>query len=87
MGEEWRPVPGYEGLYEVSRCGHVRSVDRVHQYERLGRSTITRRIKGRVLAPKQGNGRHPYVSLFSGTVEANHSIPVLVGLAFQQARA
>ena len=26
--EEWRPVVGYEGLYEVSDWGNVRSVDR-----------------------------------------------------------
>ena len=28
MIEEWRPVVGYEGLYEVSSYGRVRSVDR-----------------------------------------------------------
>lgn len=29
MSEEWRPVVGYEGLYEVSDLGYVRSLDRV----------------------------------------------------------
>ena len=28
MIEEWRPVVGYEGLYEVSNTGQVRSLDR-----------------------------------------------------------
>ena len=28
MNEEWRPIEGYEGLYEVSNTGRVRSVDR-----------------------------------------------------------
>lgn len=28
MQEEWRPVPQYEGLYEVSNTGKVRSVNR-----------------------------------------------------------
>ena len=28
MSEEWRPVVGYEGLYEVSSYGRVRSLDR-----------------------------------------------------------
>lgn len=28
MSEEWRAVPGYEGLYEVSDQGRVRSLDR-----------------------------------------------------------
>lgn len=35
--EEWRPVVGYEGLYEVSDQGRVRSLDRVVCY-RDGRS-------------------------------------------------
>lgn len=26
--EEWKPVVGYEGFYEVSDWGNVRSVDR-----------------------------------------------------------
>ena len=26
--EEWRPVPGYEGLYEVSNMGRVKSLER-----------------------------------------------------------
>lgn len=28
MKEEWKAVPGYEGLYEVSNMGRVRSLDR-----------------------------------------------------------
>ena len=31
--EEWRPVVGYEGLYEVSNTGQVRSLDK---YDSLG---------------------------------------------------
>jgi hypothetical protein len=29
MTEQWRPVVGYEGLYEVSSLGNVRALDRV----------------------------------------------------------
>jgi len=28
MLEHWRPAPGFEGLYEVSNCGGIRSVER-----------------------------------------------------------
>ena len=28
LNEIWKPVKGYEGLYEVSNLGNVRSVDR-----------------------------------------------------------
>ena len=27
--EEWRPIPGYEGAYEASNLGNIRSLDRV----------------------------------------------------------
>lgn len=30
--EIWRSIKGYEGLYEVSNCGNVRSVDRIVTY-------------------------------------------------------
>ena len=32
MREEWRPVVGYEGLYEVSNMGNVKSLN----YRRTG---------------------------------------------------
>ena len=47
MNEEWRSIEGYEGLYEVSNTGKVRSLDRY--YYRLH--------KGKVLSPtKDANG-------------------------------
>lgn len=30
--EEWRPIEGFEGLYEVSDWGRVRSLDRTVEY-------------------------------------------------------
>lgn len=42
--EEWNPVQGYEGLYEVSSHGRVRSLDR---FEECGR--MVRHRKGRFL--------------------------------------
>lgn len=37
MDEEWRPVVGYEGLYEVSDFGRVRSLERPQLGGRPGR--------------------------------------------------
>lgn len=43
--EEWRPVVGHEGLYEVSNRGHVRSV--------AGAQSLGgRRLSGKVLKPR-----------------------------------
>ena len=41
--EIWKPVVGYEGLYEVSSYGRVRSLDKI--------SADGRRIKGKILTP------------------------------------
>ena len=58
--EQWRPVNGYEGIYEVSSHGRVRSVDR----------TVTcsggqvRHLKGKVLRTPLGKrGGYPFVDL------------------------
>ena len=51
--EVWEPVVGYEGLYEVSDLGRVRSVPRVQVT-----NTCTRRLKGQVLKPRNISGHH-----------------------------
>ena len=38
--EEWRAIPGYEGLYEASSMGRVRSLDKVVPHLRYGAYTI-----------------------------------------------
>lgn len=54
MTEQWRPIEGYEGLYEVSNLGKVRSLDRI--------DCTGRRLKGKILIPlMMKNG---YLSVF-----------------------
>ena len=49
MKELWQPVPGYEGLYEVSDQGRVRSLDR--EIEKIGRAGVLMnlQLRGKVL--------------------------------------
>lgn len=61
MTEEWRPVPGYEGLYEVSDLGRVRSVDRPAHIRGGG----LRLIPGRVLRPAPHKGGYRVHHLYS----------------------
>ena len=49
--EEWRAVPGYEGLYEVSDLGRVRSLDRALPYVHASGKQCTRRLPGVTLRP------------------------------------
>lgn len=51
--EIWKPVKNFEGLYEVSNIGRIRSKDKLlkNQYDINTNSyTNTRLIKGRILA-------------------------------------
>ena len=59
IAEEWRPVPGYEGLYDVSSLGEVRSLDRRVKYK-AGHS---QRVKGRILKHPTSRNGYPVVAL------------------------
>lgn len=59
--ETWKPVPNYEGLYEVSNFGNVRSLDR----EIVGSDGVPQRFKGQTMA-QCSNGSHFNVKLRSG---------------------
>lgn len=48
MTVEWRDIPGYEGFYQASSEGQIRSLDRIT----YGRNRSTRAVKGRVLRPR-----------------------------------
>lgn len=52
--EVWRPIKGYEGLYEVSSLGRVKSLERILPHKVHG----TWHIKERILRPGL-TGRYP----------------------------
>ena len=60
--ERWLPVVGFEGFYEVSDCGRIRSLDRtiVSGGKRPG---LILRVTGRVLRPKTGSRGYRIVHL------------------------
>lgn len=57
-GERWLPVPGWEGMYEVSDLGRVRSVGRV-----VPRSSAPQTIPERLLKAGAGVNGYPRVNL------------------------
>ena len=50
--EIWKDIEGYEGIYQVSNLGRVRSLDRIAHRERDGYSYDIP-VKGRVLRPRK----------------------------------
>ena len=74
--EVWKPIPGFEGYYEASDQGRVRSLSR---YGILGKGMGMK--KGKVL--KRGKcGLYFHHGLCKGGVQGNYSVHRLVMLTF-----
>lgn len=79
MTELWRQVPGYEGIYEVSNTGLVRTVE--------GKTTHSvrtgiRKWKSRVLKEKDPSGRNVRVDLWKDKKSKSWLVHRLVAMAF-----
>lgn len=79
--EIWRPIKGYEDLYEVSNLGRVRSSDRVtYKIQRNGEIGPTK-YKGRVLK-MLFDGSYRFCRLCKSGIVENKAIHRLVAEAF-----
>ena len=81
--ETWKPIPGYEGLYEVSDHGRVKSVTRkVWFVNRWGQETqriVPERARAQQPHP---NGGHLYLTLHKKGKRKHWFVHVLVLMAF-----
>lgn len=85
--EQWKPVPGWEDLYEVSDHGRVRSLDRIVNLTMRTRwggvCEVSRRSRGRVLACAVSRSLgYPVVNLCKGGRKKLVPVGVLVLQAF-----
>lgn len=76
--EKWHPVIGYEGFYEVSNLGRVRSLDRNVTY-RNGRNKDWR---GQILKSSMTGSGYPGVELCRNGTGKTTLVHVLVAAAF-----
>lgn len=77
--EAWKAIPGYEGLYEVSDQGRVRSLDR----EYVRSDGVATRRRGRTLKPVVNtNGRHQVYLCIPGSKQKPCLVHRLVLEAF-----
>jgi hypothetical protein len=72
--EEWRAIPGYEGSYEVSNLGRVRSLDRI--------TDRGRRWRGRLMNPCPLQNGYLIVTLWRDGKQRTPLVHRLVLLAF-----
>jgi hypothetical protein len=78
MTETWKPVVGFEGLYEVSNAGCIRSLDRLVPH----RSGGTRLVRGKVLRATRGSNGYPLVDLSQEGTRTTRTVHSLVAEAF-----
>lgn len=78
MKEIWKDIPGYEGYYQVSDLGRVRSVDRTI----IKKNGRVQDMKGMIL--KQGDTAtgYKYVTLWKGNKKISLRTHQLVAMGF-----
>lgn len=77
--EEWKNIEGYEGLYQVSNYGNIRSLDKtVNDY----RGKEARTIKGKLLKPFDSGNGYLVISLHRNGKRKNFYVHRLVAIHF-----
>jgi len=86
MNEIWKDIPGYEGAYQVSDQGRVRSLDRdVSRKHRWGPHMEVWRYKGKILSARAKGCGHLNVSLGAGNTHLVHRLVLLAFVGFPDA--
>lgn len=77
MEEIWKDVPGYEGYYQASTMGRVRSLDRETPYK-----DRTRKVKGKILKSSEQKDGRLSVMLSKDNKQKRYTTAVLIALTF-----
>ncbi len=79
--ERWKDIPGYEGYYQASTLGRIKSIDRlVPTTNRWGMASINKR-RGVVLSGER-NGRYLMVALCKKGLLVDKTVHRLIALTF-----
>ena len=78
MIEKWRGVDGYDGLYQVSNTGCVRSLDRVSTRSDGQQA----RLKGKLLKQFVNSDGYYHVKLYNNGIKKTIAVHRLVALSF-----
>lgn len=79
LREQWKDIPGFEGWYQASNQGRIRSVNRLINYKKQGCIYLT---KGKILSPKTTKTGYLEVVLVKNGVRYNRTVHRLVAITF-----
>lgn len=79
MDEIWLPIPGFEGIYEVSNKGRVKSLARIVPHKTGGRLTLPEKIRIPSLA---ATGKYQMICLWKANKQHTRYVHRLVLEAF-----
>ena len=78
MTEIWKDIKGYEGFYQVSNIGKIRSVDRLVHNPRYG----FQKLKGKLLSASPNSHGYPQIGLTQKGKRKTLKVHSLVALYF-----
>ena len=78
MNEIWKDIPNYEGYYQVSNLGRVKSLDRIITYSN-GKEVYT---KGKIIKQSKDSHNRLRLILNKNGKKKNYFVHSLVALAF-----
>lgn len=76
--EIWKNIPGWEGYYQASNIGRIRSLDRI-VYSKEGRKFT---FKGKILKPRRNKRGYFYLGLHKGGKIKSCTVHRLIALTF-----
>lgn len=82
LEELWKDIEGYEGLYQVSTLGRVKSLDKEVEVCYIGGKPFKRKCKGRILKPYKYVGGFLSVTLYKEGIPEVLLLHRLVAMAF-----
>lgn len=82
VDEIWKDVVGFEGYYQVSNLGRVRSLDRYIEHSGVGKGSGRHFCKGCILKPRIARHGYYQLTLRKPSVKTTFTIHLLVAPAF-----
>ncbi len=82
MDELWKDIEGYEGLYQVSTLGRVKSLDMKIEFYPMERKAYTQIRKGKILKPYLNQSGCMVVKLYKNGESRPKKVHRLVAITF-----